>query len=452
MKSKVFALAAGLTLAGGLGLAAGTAQASTAGTPLPAYPATTTLDLGSANCVTDDVIMDDPLDSVSPVTDTYGSAGGVTSQATPPVTYYLWYLTSGNTWTLSPPPGTQINKTTGVISADGPGAPAISGDTGNPSSVPGTVTYTVRDHGKDAVGAVGTEQFQLRVNITATSTAVSFEGNTFNNAGGALTIQLNGGSTTSTALTLSAIASSLNIPEVGGVGSTPVTFALVNTTSGWHLSGGPSTAVLTGTDAADPEFTATTADHDVVFFTLSGISTTSAGVFYVNSDASPCVTGTPAVTTPTPTPAPITTASSLGDEVNSFGNGFDVLSQHYGVNAVIAGWPATQGDPATHFVRAAEGSGWRFEAVLPGGSYSGLCVSDPAGGYPGDPGGPDGLVLRGCNAGLYQQFKVAGGDLVSAATGGFVDPDGTGGQLSTGTSPVSWGGSHYAWVPFASLP
>jgi hypothetical protein len=164
------------------------------------------------------------------------------------------------------------------------------------------------------------------------------------------------------------------------------------------------------------------------------------------------ITGAACTTTPAPVPTPTPAASNFGDEVNSFGNGFDVLSQHYGVNAVIAGWPATQGDPATHFVRAAEGSGWRFEAVLPGGSYSGLCVSDPAGGYPGDPGGPDGLVLRGCNAGLYQQFKVAGGDLVSAATGGFVDPDGKGGQLSTGTSPVSWGGSHYAWVPFASLP
>ena len=89
--SKVLSAAAVVTLTGGLALTAGAAHA--ANTPLPAYPATTTLNLGSPNCVTDDVIMNDPLDSTSPITDTYGSAAAVVlSQATPPVTYYLWYL------------------------------------------------------------------------------------------------------------------------------------------------------------------------------------------------------------------------------------------------------------------------------------------------------------------------------------------------------------------------
>ena len=338
IRSKILAAAAAVSLAGISFSAAAmfTAGAAQASTPLPAYPATTTLDLASPYCITDDVIMNDPLDSISPITDTYGGTDGVISHATPPVTYYLWYLDSSNKWVLSPPPGTQINPTTGVISAYGNGASAIPADIkGTPGSAPGSVTYTVRDHGKDAVGAVGTEQFQLTVNVTSTSTSVSYEGNTFNNADGALTIQLNGGSTTSTALTLSAIASSLHIPEVGGVGSTPVTFALVNTTSGWHLSGGSSTAVLTGTDASDPELTATTADHDVVFFTLSGISTTSAGVFYINNDANPCVNTTPPpapvptpTSTSTATPPPPAPVPGYGDFVNRFGNGWDVYQQY----------------------------------------------------------------------------------------------------------------------------
>ena len=190
IKNKVLALAAVLPLAG-IGLAAvGASPAHAAATPLPAYPATTTLNLGSSNCVTDDVIMNDPLDSTSPITDTYGSGGSpvVYSQATPPVTYSLKYLNSANVWIAGPPPGTQINKTTGVIASYNATGSSRRGHrsqdwTTGSSAVPsGSVTYTVRDHGTDSVGAVGTEQFQLTVNDSGSGidevTTVSYEGNT----------------------------------------------------------------------------------------------------------------------------------------------------------------------------------------------------------------------------------------------------------------------------------
>ena len=45
------------------------------------------------------------------------------------------------------------------------------------------------------------------------------------------------------------------------------------------------------------------------------------------------------------------TPGTWGDEVNRFGNGFDVHRQQQAVNAVIAGWTATKADPANHFCR-----------------------------------------------------------------------------------------------------
>ena len=538
-KRKILAAAASVTLLGGIAvtgaLTAGTASASPA--PLPAYPAATTLNLGSPNCVTDDVIMDDPLDSTSPITDTAGSSGAgspvVRSIDVPPVIYFLWYLDNNtNTWQLAPPPGTQVNTVTGEVASYNGTDPLVplGHDIFGAAAVPGTETYTVREHGKDTLGAVGTTQYQLKVNDSGGAPAVitvSYEGNDFNNANGALTIQLNGGSTTSTALTLAAIASSLNIPDVGGVGSTPVTFTLVAPTGGWKLNGGTTGTVLTGISAADPEIEAVTPDHDVVFFTLSGISTTSGGIFFTNNDVNPCVTGTPdtvsvanpgtqattvgsaailniaasatdgdtvtsysaaglpaglsinastGVISGTPVTvgsnsvtvtasdndesgsvtftwnivsagSPPPSAPNYGDEVNNFGNGFDVFRQHDSVNTPIVGWPATQGDPATHFLATVLGNGNYTFQYAPEGTGTGLCVSNPGSGF---------LVLRGCNSSIWQQFSavtVSGHPyVVSAVNGQVVNPDGKGAQLRTGPAPVSWGGSDFIWTPFASLP
>ena len=145
--------------------------------------------------------------------------------------------------------------------------------------------------------------------------------------------------------------------------------------------------------------------------------------------------------------------TSYGNEVNKFGNGFDAYQQHQYPGAIVAGWPATQADPATHFIinNGTHSGAYRFE-YAPRGSASGLCVSDPAGGWASDPL-PDGLILTRCNTGPWQQFiPQSNGTLKDVATGLYVNPDGTGAQLRGGTAATPWGGSAYTWTAYASLP
>jgi hypothetical protein len=147
------------------------------------------------------------------------------------------------------------------------------------------------------------------------------------------------------------------------------------------------------------------------------------------------------------------TVSNYGDEVNTFGNGFDVFRQHNYAGAIIAGWPATQRDVATHFLmnNGSHPGAVQFE-YAPTGSGSGLCVSDPGGGWGSDPL-RDGLILTPCNTGPYQQFiPQSDGTLVNLATGLIVDPAGKGAQLRGESSPVGWGGSSYTWTAESSLP
>jgi hypothetical protein len=144
---------------------------------------------------------------------------------------------------------------------------------------------------------------------------------------------------------------------------------------------------------------------------------------------------------------------SYGNEVNKFGNGLDSFRQHQFAGAVIAGWPATQNDRATHFILNAgtHAGAFQFE-YAPNGTGTGLCVSDPGGGWRSDPL-PDGLILTHCNTGPFQQFvPQSNGSLQNVATGLFINPNGTGGQLRGGASPTPWGGSFYKWTNFSSLP
>jgi hypothetical protein len=145
--------------------------------------------------------------------------------------------------------------------------------------------------------------------------------------------------------------------------------------------------------------------------------------------------------------------SNYGDYVNRFGNGFDVFRQHQFAGAIIAGWTATQGDPATHFLLT---NGTHQGAVrleyAPNGTGTGLCVSDPGGGWSSDPL-RDGLILTSCNTGPWQQFiPQSNGSLKNVATGLYVNPNGTGAQLRGGASPTTWGGSFYRFVNFSNLP
>jgi len=147
------------------------------------------------------------------------------------------------------------------------------------------------------------------------------------------------------------------------------------------------------------------------------------------------------------------TPGPYGDEVNPFGNGFDVYQQHQYAGAIIAGWTATQADPATHFLRLAGTypGAVKFE-YAPNGVATGLCVSDPGGGWASDPL-PDGLILTVSNNGPWQQFiPQSNGTLKNLATGLIVNPNGTGAQLRGGTAPTPWGGSAYTWTDYAHLP
>ena len=145
--------------------------------------------------------------------------------------------------------------------------------------------------------------------------------------------------------------------------------------------------------------------------------------------------------------------SDYGDEVNRFGNGFDSFRQHQFPGAIIAGWTATQSDPATHFLltNGTHQGAIRLE-YAPHGTGTGLCVSDPGGGWSSDPL-RDGLILTSCNTGPWQQFiPRSNGTLQNVATGLFVNPNGTGSQLRGGSSATPWGGSFYRFIAFSSLP
>jgi len=147
------------------------------------------------------------------------------------------------------------------------------------------------------------------------------------------------------------------------------------------------------------------------------------------------------------------TVGTYGDEVNPFGNGFDAYQQHDYSGAIVAGWTATQSDPATNFILNAgtHAGAYQFE-YAPRNTASGLCVSDPGGGWKSDPL-PDGLLLTTCNTGPWQQFiPQANGTLKNLDTGLFVNPDGKGAQLRGAGTATTWGGSVYNWTANGSLP
>jgi hypothetical protein len=199
----------------------------------------------------------------------------------------------------------------------------------------------------------------------------------------------------------------------------------------------------------------------------SGIVSNSAGLFTIaGSTAAPGTYGSVGVTATDQYGArsqsafqlvvkaqPVYVPGNYGDMVNPFGNGFDAYQQHQYPGAIVAGWTATQADPATHFIRlpGTIPGAYKFE-YAPNGVASGLCVSDPGGGWASDPL-PDGLILTVSNNGPWQQFiPQPNGTLKNAATGLVVSPNGTGAQLRGTIAPTPWGGSVYTWTDFAHLP
>lgn len=140
---------------------------------------------------------------------------------------------------------------------------------------------------------------------------------------------------------------------------------------------------------------------------------------------------------------------SCGDNVNVFGNGWDVFQQRAAFDTKIVSWTNTTTDRATDFTRTgAASTGWRYE-YTPGGVHTGLCVSDPGGGDLAD-ATPDGIELRSCNTGGFQKFHegningTAGTQLVNNATGKPVLTNGKGVQLTGGGGYT--GGGFWKWL------
>jgi hypothetical protein len=302
---------------------------------------------------------------------------------------------TGVTWSLdgTPPPGVTVSGTTISYSGTGTGGGSLVADA------------------TDSAG--NAEALQISVALTPGSVQIPVGDLVVTDSLSALT-----GTTTAGTVTFSATSSAGNI-----------TYAESNLPTGL-VSGNPTLTYVGGTAApgtySNVKVTATDAGGAVLNGTFSLTVTASGG-------------------------GP--TIGTAGDEVNRFGNGFDVYRQHQYPGAVIAGWPATQPDPATHFqiLAGTHAGAVKFE-YAPNGTGTGLCVSDPRGGWASDPL-TDGLILAWCNTGPFQQFVAqSNGTLKNVASGLYVNPAGKGAQLRGGNAPTTWGGSSYTWTEYNNLP
>jgi hypothetical protein len=299
---------------------------------------------------------------------------------------------TGVTWSLhgTPPAGVSLSGTT--ISASSAAAAGTA-----------TIVADATDSNHNAVALV------IPVTIAASS------------------IQVTGtvGEITVTQLAATNVSGTVKFSAVASASSDAVNFAETNLPAG--LSSGNPTLTYVGGTAAPGTYTG------VAVSATEADGATLNGTFTLTVDANQ--------------------VSTYGDEVNRYGNGFDAYQQHQYPGALIAGWTATQADPATHFIlnNGTHAGAYQFE-YAPKGSGTGLCVSDPGGGWSSDPL-RDGLILASCNTGPWQQFiPQSNGSLQNVATGLFVNPNGTGAQLRGGSAPTPWGGSFYRWTDFSNLP
>ena len=293
----------------------------------------------------------------------------------------------------------------------------------------------------------------LPAGVTLSGTTISYSGT----AASTTTIDVN-------ATDSAGNVEALEIPVALTAGSIQATGTLTN------IPGDTLSALADSNVSGTVKFTATSSENSSISFTESnlpgGLASGNPVLTYVGGTAAPGTYSKVAVTatdlegatlkgtfTLTVSANDVYTIGSAGDEVNPFGNGFDVYQQHQYAGAVIAGWTATKADPATHFlILAGSHSGAVKFEYAPNGKGTGLCVSDPDGGWASDPL-PDGLILTGCNTGSFQQFvPQPNGTLKNLATGRYVNPDGKGAQLRGGAAPTAWGGSVYGWTEYNSLP
>jgi hypothetical protein len=314
----------------------------------------------------------------------------------------------------------------GPGAADGAGVIKLSG-TGVTWSLHGTVTSGVSLSGTTISYSGSAVTSPSSIVADATDSAGNAEALVIPVAIATNSIKLNGtaGKVSLSGLTDSNVLGNVLFSATSSAKTDTITFAESNLPSGL-TSGNPALTYVGGTAAPDAYGGVVVAATDADGAVLHGTFTLTV---YANA------------------------VSNYGDEVNRFGNGFDAYQQHRYPGAIIAGWTANQGDPATHFIL---NKGTHHGAVqleyAPKGSGSGLCVSDPGGGWSSDPL-PDGLILASCNTGPWQQFiPQSNGALKNVATGLYVNPNGTGAQLRGASAPTPWGGSNYTWKDYSSLP
>jgi hypothetical protein len=293
----------------------------------------------------------------------------------------------------------------------------------------------------------------LPAGVTLSGTTISYSGT--GTGTGSIVVDATDGSGNAEALEIPVALASGSIQATGSLTSIP---------------GDTLSALAASNVSGTVKFTATSSENSSISFTESnlpgGLASGNPVLTYVGGTAAPGTYSKVAVTatdlegavlkgtfTLTVSASDVYTIGTAGDEVNPFGYGFDVYQQHQYPGAVIAGWTATKPDPATHFLLLAgsHSGALKFE-YAPDGKGTGLCVSDPDGGWASDPL-PDGLILTGCNTGPYQQFvPQSNGTLRNVAAGQYVNPDGKGAQLRGSSSPTPWGGSVYGWTEYNSLP
>jgi len=304
---------------------------------------------------------------------------------------------TGVTWSLNNPPsgvsisGTMNGATTISYSGSGPGGPDITADATDSNGNADALEFsTVLGNGTIQMQSSGNGEQVSVSNLTASDNSDH-------------------------TVTFSAY-----------LGGGTFTYAESNLPAG--LTSGSPTLTYSGGTAAQGNYsgvkvTATNSDGAV----LSGTFTLTVGANTVYSN-------------------------NYGNYVNKFGNGFDVFREQKHAGALIVGWSATYDDPATHFLlnNGTHPGAYQIE-YEPNDVATGLCVSDPGGGWPADPL-RDGLILAKCNTGPFQQFILqSNGSLKNVGTGLYVNPDGTGAQLRGESSRTSSGGS-YTWKAYTSLP
>ena len=146
-----------------------------------------------------------------------------------------------------------------------------------------------------------------------------------------------------------------------------------------------------------------------------------------------------------------------GTLVSNAGDAADSDRAAAAVDNPVIGWHDNPGDAGSDFAILLDPyNGAAIEIIYtPAGAYTGLCLSDPGGGYPQDPAYPDGIVLRSCNGSKWQAWTYGstlsgpggpGSVLTNIATGLVLTDEGFGRQLQDAAPLASGANATQLWT------